>query len=96
LQAEGIFSGGNHGHGEGGSVGISAEVFCFKPGAQPGVADLRPAPPEGRRQAALNEQMIEVQLNDGDTLGKITADIVYAYVQTGHRETSALRSDHHT
>jgi hypothetical protein len=40
--------------------------------------------------------MIEVQLNDGDTLGKITADIVYAYVQTGHRETSALRSDHHT
>lgn len=95
LQAKGIFSGGDHGHGERGSVGVSTEVLRFKPGAQPGVAYLRPSMPEIGRQFALNQKMIEVQLDDGDAPGEVTADIVWAYVQTGHGETSALRSDHH-
>ena len=95
MQAEGIFTSGGHGHGQRSSVGISAEVFRFKPGAESGIANLRPTVPEIRRQAALDQQMIEVQLNDGDALGEITANIVRAYVQTGYREASALRSNRH-
>jgi hypothetical protein len=37
-----------------------------------------------------------MQLDDGDAPGKITADIVDAYVQASHCEAFALRSDHHT
>ena len=46
--------------------------------------NLRPVAPEIRRQAALNQQMIEVQLDDVDALGELAADVVNADMQTGH------------
>lgn len=62
----------------------------FKPGAKPGVEDLRLALPEIGFQVALNLEMIQLQLDAGNALGKIAPDIAYAHMQAGDAKSFAL------
>lgn len=95
LEAEGVFTGGNHDHGERGSIGIDSEIFGLEPGAEPGIVDLRLILPEIGRQAALDPQMIQVQLDGGGVPGEVAPDIVHAYVKSDDSEAFFLRFDHH-
>jgi hypothetical protein len=40
--------------------------------------------------------MIQLQLDAGDAFGKVTADIVYAYMQSGVAQSPALCFNDHT
>ncbi len=75
---------------------MSVQMTGFQPRTQPGIVDLRLTAPEIRAEAALDLQMIQLQLDHGDILRKIAPDIVRAYMQSGNSTTLALRFDHHT
>ena len=54
---------------------IAVANLEVEPFAKPGIVNLRFSAPELRRQAALNLQMIQLQLNNANSLGKISAHI---------------------
>jgi hypothetical protein len=58
--------------------------------------NLRLVLPEIRLQIALDLEMIQLQLDDRDALGKVAADIADPHVQTRHDATLAMCFDHHT
>jgi len=66
-----------------------------EPLAKSRIMNLRPSLPELRRQAALNLQMVQLQLNHANSLGKITAHIPRADLQPGDFATSELCLDYH-
>jgi hypothetical protein len=68
----------------------------FKPGAETGVEDFRLAVPEIWLQAALNLEMIQLQLNARNAFGKVAPDIVHAHMQSGDAESPALCFDDHS
>jgi hypothetical protein len=72
------------------------QVPGFKPGAKPGVEDLRLALPKIGIQAALNLEMIQQQLDAQNVFGKIPPDIADTYMQPGDAESFALCFDDHT
>jgi hypothetical protein len=67
----------------------------FEPGAQPGVEDLRLASPEIGLQAALNLEMIQLQLDAENVLREIAPGIACTHIQTSDTEPLALCFDHH-
>lgn len=96
LQAEDVFSFGNHRQWDGRTVFLRVHVPGFKPRTEPGIEDVRLAMPEIRFQPAFNLQMIQLQLDARNVLGKVTADIVRAHMQSGVAQSPALRFDNHT
>jgi hypothetical protein len=68
----------------------------LKPGAQPWIVYIGLTVPEVWLQPALNLQMIQLQLDDGNVFGKKAPDIVRTNVQSGNSASLALRFDHHT
>jgi hypothetical protein len=71
------------------------EILGFQPGAEPGIVNLRLVLPKVRLQPALNLEMIQVQLDDRNVLGKITPDIGSTDVQSRDTTALALCFDHH-
>jgi hypothetical protein len=71
------------------------KLFGFKPGAQPGVKDLRVAIPELWFQAALDSQMAQLEFNVLRTPGKIAPDVVGADVQASYPVTFAVSFYNH-
>jgi hypothetical protein len=68
----------------------------FQPCAEAGIEDLRLPLPEVWLKSALDLEMIQLQLNDGQMFGKIAPDIVCAYMQSGNSTSLALCLDDHT
>ncbi|MDR3775513.1 MAG: hypothetical protein P4K97_01355 [Terracidiphilus sp.] len=95
MQPEGVFARGDHGHGDRFQVGLGVEIFGFQPGAQPGIVDLGLALPEIRSEAALDLQMIQLQLNHRNAPGKVTADVADADVEPGDNTALAMGFDYH-
>lgn len=96
LEAKGILTSGNHGQGNGVTIAFSVEVLGFKPGTEPGIVDIRLVMPKAGVQPALNLQMIELQLNNRNSLGKITPNVGYTHMQPGEAAPLALRFYNHT
>lgn len=57
--------------------------------------NLRLAEPKGGFQTAVNLQVIQMQFDDGNVLGKITAHVGDANVQSGDTATPGLCFDYH-
>jgi len=51
--------------------------------------------PEIRRKIALDLQMIQLQLNEGDASRKIALNVTAAHVQAGNSAAFALCFDYH-
>ena len=51
--------------------------------------------PEIGRQAALNQQVVQMQLDDADASGKVTADVADSHLDTDERVSLALRFYQH-
>jgi hypothetical protein len=51
--------------------------------------------PESGRQIALDLQMIQLQLNEGNTSRKVPLNVAAAYVQSGNSAAFALCFDYH-
>ena len=71
------------------------EILRHKPGAQAGVVNLRLTVPEAGFEAAVNLQMIKLQLDYRDVPGKISARVGDANVQSGDTDTPGLCFDYH-
>ena len=56
-------------------------LFRFQPEAKPGIVDLRFVVPETRTQAALDEKVVEPELDLGNALGKIAAHVASANIE---------------
>ncbi len=96
LEAEGILASRNHGQGNRVTITSSVKVLGFKPGAEAGIVDIRLVAPEAGVKPALDLKMIELQLYDRDSLGKITPNVGYTHMQPGEAAPLALCFDHHT
>ena len=95
LEAEGVVALGNHGQGDGGSIAGDVHLFGFKPRAEAWVVDFWLTVPEIGFEAALNLEMVEKQLDDGNALWEIAPDIVHAHVEGGDSMSFALSFDYH-
>ncbi len=95
LQAEAVFAGWNQRQRDGRVARAPVKVLRHQPRAQAWIANLRLALPEIGLEAKLNEQMIEVQLDDIRTAGKIAAHISRAHVDAGQLAAFAMRFDDH-
>ena len=95
LQLEGVIARRNHRHREWGQIRPVVEVFGLKPGAKPGIANLRLVLPKARPQPTLDLEMIQLQLYDRNLSWKVTPDIGDADVQSGQTAALALCFDHH-
>jgi len=95
LEAEGVFAFRDHGQRDGDAVRLGVHVFGLEPGAETRIVDLRMAVPEAGVEAALNLQVVQLQLNDGDAFGKIAADIVHADMEASDFVAFALCFDDH-
>ena len=60
LQAEGVFAGRDHRQRDGAAIASSVEMLGLKPGAEPGIEDIRLALPEVGRKPASNREMIQL------------------------------------
>ena len=96
LQPVGVFPFRNHNQRNGCSIQLGMHMPGFKPDAEPGVEDLRLALPETGLQAALNLEMIQLQLDAGNVFGKIAPYIASAHMQAGDAESFASCLDNHT
>jgi len=72
------------------------KVLGFKPGAETRIVDIRLVVPEAGVEPALNLQMIELQLDNRDSLGKIAPNVGYTHMQPREAAPLASRFDHHT
>jgi len=70
--------------------------FEIKPFAKPVIVDVRLTMPKLRRQFALNLQMIQLQFDCVDVLGKIPAYVSRADVQSDYSGAVDSRLDHHS
>jgi len=95
LKAEGVFAGRDHGERDGDAFGLGVHVFGLEPGAEAWVADLGMTIPEAGVEAALDLEVVELELNDGDVFGKVAADIVDADMEACDFMAFALRFNDH-
>jgi hypothetical protein len=96
LQAEGVVSRRNHRQRNRRPIRPAVEVLGFQPGTEPWIVNLRLVLPEIGRQPTLNLQMIQLQLDDLNALGKISPDIGNANVQSSQATALGMCFDHHT
>lgn len=71
------------------------KIFRFQPGAQPWIVDLRFPSPEIRVQPTLNLQMVELQLDYLNMLGKIATDVGHPDQQSGDTSALGMCFDYH-
>jgi hypothetical protein len=71
------------------------EVLGHQPGAQPGIVNLRLAAPKAGLEAAVNLEMIQVQFDHRNVLGKIAARVCDADEQSGDTATLGVCLDYH-
>ena len=95
LEAEGVFASGDHGERDGDAVRLGVHVFGLEPGTEAGVADLGMTVPEAGVEAALDLEMVELELDDSDVFGKVAADIVDADMEGRDFVAFALRFNDH-
>jgi len=95
LQPEGVIPFRNHHERDGSSIRFCMQMPGFQPCAQPRIEDLRLTLPEIRFQATLNLEMVQLQFDARNLLGKIAPDIVDAHMKSGDAATLALCLDHH-
>jgi len=96
LQPEGVFAGRNHRQLDWASIPPGVHVLRLQPRAEPRVVDLRIVSPETRFQAALNLQMIQLQFDCRNVLGKIAADIRSANMKRSRTTAFGMCFDDHT
>jgi hypothetical protein len=96
LEQEGVFSRRNQGKSDGTAVASAMHVTGFQPGAQPRIEDVRMSVPELRRQAASNPQVVQLQVNEWGSFGKIATNVVDSNMQARNAATFTLRSNHHS
>jgi len=70
LHPEGVRPCWNHCQWNRGSIRASVGKFEFQPGTQPGIANLRQFLPKIRLQSTLNLQVVQLQLDGHNLLGK--------------------------
>jgi hypothetical protein len=96
LQAEGILSLRNHRQRDGRcSILFRVHMPGFQPRTEARIEYLRFILPEIGFEAALNLEVIQLQLDAGDIFRKIAPDIIYAYMKPGDSAPFALCFDHH-
>src|ERR1035437_5963032 len=78
-----------------GAIRFSVGILEFHPGAQPGIVDVRLVLPKIGFQPALNLQIVQLQLDGQNVLGKTTPDVVCTNIQSGYTTALVLRFDHH-
>jgi hypothetical protein len=71
------------------------KVLRDQPGAQAGIVNLRLTAPEAGLQTTVNLEMIELQLDHRNVLGKIATHVGDANVQSGDTATPGLCFDNH-
>ena len=95
LDAECVLARGDHGQRHRMAISAGVHMLGLEPGAQPGIVNFRLALPEIWRQPALDAKVIQLKLNRGDVLGKISPHIIRADEQSGESPTFTLRFDDH-
>ena len=83
LQPEGVFAGRNHRQMYWASVPLAVKMFRLQPRAETGVVDFRIVSPEIGTKAALNLQVIQLQLDHRNMPWKIAPDIGETDMQPG-------------
>ena len=96
LEQEGVFARWNQGKSDGTAVASAVHVTCFQPRAQPRIEDVGMSVPELGRQAASNTQVVQLQINEWGSFGKIAPDVVDSNMQARNAATFTLRSNHHS
>lgn len=88
-------SGGYEGEGEGGAASFLIADLGFEPEAEARIGEDGFIVPEAGFEAALDAQMIELQLNLSKMAGKVLLRVALPDEDSGYAATAALRCDNH-
>lgn len=95
LQAKCILACGNHIQGYRVAVPAGVHMLGFEPRAKARIEDLGLSLPEIGREPALDPEVIQLQFNGGDILGKIPPDIICTDEQSRESPSFTLCFDYH-